>query len=264
MKFADICLLFCLVSLSASAAHARELDFLQVDPRFTGGEFNARDPAHPNFWFYDQYAPARAALEADGVKLVGVRSLTLADMTADSDAFYMPPPTDPSAKAYPLTDREIFVVREYVAGGRSVIFNLGDAASAAMDNDLMRRLELSANQAAANVTGSTTYPIPSHPVFTGPTGTVVSFGIVRTGYFSSLGAMHGLINVGGKSVVAYVEKGDLTPRSGAYIFILDEHFLTDWTAHSASQQTFFLNLANYAVQDQYLHFRVKNLPATRP
>jgi hypothetical protein len=244
-----------------AAAAARELDFLQTDPRFTGGEYNVANPEHPNFWFYDQYGAARAALQAGGIHLVAVTSITLADLTADSDALYMPPPTNLTANAYPLTDEEISVLRRYVAGGRSIIFNLGDASSAAMDNDLVQRLGLSGRQAAADVGGNTEYPLPDHPVLA---GLVASFSVENQGYFANLGTMRSLVNVAGKPIVPFVEKGDLSAKSGAYIFILDARFLVGFSAQSAGRRAFFLNLVNYAVQDQYLHFVVRRMAATRP
>jgi hypothetical protein len=264
MRIIDICIVYFAIAAWPMGAAARELAFLQTDPRFTGAEFNVNDPAHPNFWFYDQYSAARAALQADGINLVPVKSITLANLTADSDAFFMPPPSQGAASAYPLSDAEISVLQRYVAGGRTIIFNLGAAPSAEMDNDLLHRLGLHGTQAAHNVSGKTAYPIPSHPVLAGSVGAVGGFDVADEGYLSDRGSMRSLVDVGGKCIVPYVEKGDLRAKSGAYIFILDERFLMDWNARSADRHAFFLNLVNYAAQDQYLHFVPKRSAATKP
>jgi hypothetical protein len=234
------------LSLHIRAAGAMELDFLQTDPRFSGGEVNPSDPSHQNFWFYDQYTAARDALQAAGVNIIPVTSLTLASMTADSDAFYFPPPTNLQASTYPLTDQELSVVQQYVASNRSVIFNLGDGQSAAMDNNLMLRLGLTGIQAPTDVSGSTNYPLPNQPSIEGTYGPVNSFTYSGTGYFSSLGTMRALVDVGSNTVIPYIEKGDFGYHEGAYFFILDPTYLQNWSSESSSQQNFFVNMVEYA------------------
>ena len=248
--------------LAAGAARGMELDYLQTDPRFTGGEFNANDPNHPNFWFYDQYAQARTAIQAAGVNLIAVGSITMPSLVADSDALYMPPPTNPSARTYPLTNQEISVIQQYVATGRSVIFNLGNGTSAAMDNDLLSRLGLSGTQSPSTVAGNTTYPLPNQPAISGAYGSIEAFDYTGTGVFSSLGSMRSLVQVNGSTVIPYVEKGDVSKSAGAYFFILDDSYLMNWSSESASQQNLFMNMVLYATQPQYEHYVVTSVATT--
>jgi hypothetical protein len=243
-----------IAAAEAGRADAEEMDFLQTDPRFTGGEFNPTNPTHPNFWFYDQYSAARAAIQAAGVDLVPVTTLTLANMTADSDCFYMPPPTDPTASTYPLTSSEITAIQQYVATGRSMIFNLGDGTSAAMDNDLLKRLGLTGIQASGDTSGFTLYPMRGQPILYGADGDVGSFDLIGSGEMSSLGKMRSLVNIGASSVIPYVEKGDLGYGQGAYFFILDDNFLVGWSSLSTSAQALFINMVEYAAQPQYRHY----------
>jgi hypothetical protein len=251
--------------MAVSAAPAREFDYLQIDPRFTGGEFNINDPTHPNFWFYDQYQPARATFQAAGVNMVPVTQITMPALVADSDCLYMPVPTNPTASTYPLTNTEIGVLQQYTAnsqytGGRSIIFNL-TGASAAMTNDLLSRLGLSGHMATGTISGATSYPIPGSPVISGMYGTVQSFTMNNVGYFDSLGSMRSLVDVDGESVLPYVEKGDLSSTSGAYFFILDDKLLPDWNSDDPNYQMLFQNLMEYAMQDQFKHYVV---PASAP
>ncbi|HVT81530.1 MAG TPA: PEP-CTERM sorting domain-containing protein [Phycisphaerae bacterium] len=248
------------LALSCGAAQAREFDFLQIDPRFTGGEFNINDPAHPNFWFYDQYQPARMTFQIAGVNMVPVTHLTMPELVADSDMLYMPIPTNPTASTYPLTNGEIDVLRQYVqnsqyTGGRSIIFNL-TGASAAMTNDLLGKLGLSGHMANGTITGPTSYPIPDHPVIKGMYGNVGSFTENNVGYFDSLGSMRSLVNVNGYSVLPYVEKGDLGSTWGSYFFLLDDKILMNWNSQDPNYQVLFQNLGEYAMQDQFKHYTV--------
>jgi len=257
MKFVAACRLGMVLaglSLVAQAVHAEELDFFQTDPRFTGGEFNASDPSQPNFWFYDQYSAARAAIQAAGVYPVPVTSLTLANMTADSDVFYMPSPTNPAASTYPLTNTEITAIQQYVATGRSIIFNLGDGTSAAMDNNLFSRLGLTGVQASGSTSGFTSYPAPGQPILYGADGNVSSFDFNDSGFMSSLGNMRALVNVGSQTIIPYVEKGDLGSGEGAYFFILNDSFLMNWNSLSSSEQSLFINMVEYGAQPQYRHY----------
>jgi hypothetical protein len=178
----------------------------------------------------------------------------LSNMTADSDAFYMPPPTNPTASAYPLTDQEITAIQQYVATGRSIIFNLGDGSSAAMDNDLFKRLGLTGVQSIQSTSGYTTYPTPGQPILYGAFGNVGSFDFTDTGFMSSLGSMRELVDVAGQTAVPYVEKNDLGPGQGAYFFILNDSFLMDWSQQSASAQGLFINMVEYAAEPQYRHY----------
>jgi hypothetical protein len=221
------------LTLAVQRAGARELDYLQTDPRFTGGEFNPTNPGQPNFWFYDQYAPARSVLQKAGVNMIPVTTLTLSAMTADSDAFYIPPPTNPAAGTYPLTNQEISVIQQYVATGRSIIFNLGGGISASMDNDLLSRLGLPGTQAADTISGDTNFPLPNQPI---------------------VGSMRSLVNVGDVSVIPYVEKADYGYHQGAYFFILDRTYLTNWNSETASQQNLFMNMVLYATDPWYQHY----------
>lgn len=247
----------------AQPVSARELDFLETDPRFTGGEYNTSNPALPNFWFYDQYGSARTALQANGFSLVPITSITLPNLLADSDAFYMPTPTNLTASTYPLTNTELGVLQQYVALGHSVIFNLTGADSPSMTDDLLTRLGLSGSAGSGSVTGATSYPMPNQPVITGvgtsgplpgSPGAVGSFTWSSTGYFSSLGKMRSLVNVSGVSVLPYVEKGDLGANDGAYFFLLDPNMVLNFGNETAGEQALFMNVAAYAVQDQYLHY----------
>ncbi len=244
-KWASASLMLAFALLSGSA-QARELDFLQTDPRFTGGEVNPANPTHPNFWFYDQYTAAHNTLQKAGVNVIPITSLNLTAMTADSDAFYIPPPTNPAASTYPLTNQEISVVQQYVATGRSIIFNLGGAASSTMDNDLLNRLGLTGTQAADTTSGTVNFPLPNQPIVGGAAyGAVSTYSAPTTGYFSSLGTMRSLEDIGDVSVIPYVEKGDFGYHQGAYIFLLDRNYLTNWANESASQQNLFMNMVIY-------------------
>jgi hypothetical protein len=252
MRIAELLLIGSAVvgmGLAAGRAGAMELDFLQTDPRFSGGEVNPSNPSHQNFWFYDQYKAARNTLQAAGVNVIPVSTLTLSAMTADSDAFYMPAPTNPAATTYPLTDQEISVIQQYVATGRSIIFNLGAGISSAMDNNLLTRLGLTGTQAADTTSGDTNYPLPNQPIVGGTAyGAVGSFDYTGTGYFSSLGSMRSLVDIGDVSVIPYVEKGDLGSHYGAYFFILDRGYLTNWSTEPSSQQNLFMNMVLYATE----------------
>src|SRR5205823_1986843 len=104
---------FVLFAFASRPALAKEFDYLEQDPRFTGGEVNPADPTHPNFWFYDQYNDARQVLQNRGVRLTPVTVITLPNMVALSDAFYFPAPTNPAAATYPLTDNVIAVLKQY-------------------------------------------------------------------------------------------------------------------------------------------------------
>ena len=243
------------LALCAVQSQARELDYLQSDPRFTGGEVNPANPSHPNFWFYDQYAAARNTLQKAGVNMIPVSTLTLAPMTVDSDAFYVPAPTNPAARTYPMTNQEISVVQQYVATGRSIIFNLGGSVSSAMDNDLLNRLGLTGTQAADNISGDTSFPLPNQPIVGGAAyGAVSGFTYPSSGYLSSLGSMRSLVNVGDVSVMPYIEKADFGYHQGAYIFILDRNYLTNWSTESASMQNLFMNMAIYVTDPWYTHY----------
>jgi len=241
-------------SLTIGTARARELDYLQTDPRFSGGEVNPSNPGHQNFWFYDQYSAARTEIQKAGVNMIPVTSITLTSLDADSDAFYVPAPTNPQASTYPMTDQEISVIQQYVASERSVIFNLGNGASAAMDDNLFMRLGLGGMQAPATISGGTSYPLPNQPIVVGGYGAVSSFTYSGTGYMSSLGSMRSLVDAGGDTVIAYVEKGDLGPKEGGYFFILDQSYLTNWSSESTSQQNLFMNMVIYATNPQYTHY----------
>jgi hypothetical protein len=249
MKFVELAVLGSVAAVFLAASRvvrAMELDFLQTDPRFSGGEVNPSNPSHQDFWFYDQYTAAHDALEAAGVNVIPITTLTLASMTADSDAFYFPPPTNLQASTYPMTDQEISIVQQYVASNRSVIFNLGDGASAAMDNNLFQRLGLTGIQAPADVSGSTSYPLPNQPSIAGTYGPVSSFTYTGTGYMSSLGTTRSLVDVGSDTVIPYIEKGDFGYHEGAYFFILDPTYLQNWSSESSSQQNLFINMVEYA------------------
>ncbi len=260
MKFLKLCVIFlALLILGSRSAMAKEFDFLEQDPRFTGAESNANDPTHPNFWFYDQYTPARNVLQSRGVRLTPVDVITLPNMVARSDAFYIPTPTNPAAATYPLTDAEIAVIKQYIAnapytGGRSIIFNLSNGVSAAMVNDLISRLGLTGHMASTNVSGATTYPLPNHPIIKGPLGPLNSFTVTNSGYFDSLGSMRSLMNVNGNCVLPFVEKGDLSPTAGGYFFLLDPAFVENYGTASVDQQNMWVNLVDYVTQDQVFHF----------
>ncbi len=233
---------------------AKELVFLQTDPRFTGGEVNLENPSKPNFWFYDQYAAARHKLEDDGVKMVPISTITLPALTAESNAFYMPAPTNPQASVYPATDSELDTIKQYVLSGRSVIFNLTGSGSEAMANNLFSRLGLNFHQANDSVSGGTSFPDPHHPILKGPHRSISSFNWNGTGYVDSLGNLRSLVNVGERSVLPYVEKGELTKAAGGFFFILDGAYLPNYTKGGDDYQNLFRNLVDYAIQDQYLRY----------
>jgi hypothetical protein len=153
-----------------------------------------------------------------------------------------------------MTDQEISVMQQYVASERSVIFNLGNGASAAMDDNLFMRLGLGGMQAPATISGSTSYPIPNQPVIAGGYGAVSSFTYSGTGYMSSLGLMQSLVDVGSDDAIVYVEKGVLGPKEGGYFFILNQNYLINWSSESASQQNLFMNMVLYATEPQYEHY----------
>ncbi len=260
-KFPRYCLLaasFLGLPLATATVHAKEFGFLENDSRFTGGEFNVNSPTQQNFWFWDQYGPARERLMADGVVLNPVHTITKnhlewGDGTPwGSEGFYMPGVTDPSATTYPLSDSELGELKGFVADGWNVIFQLG--ANPKPTNDLIGRLGLSGHQATGAVSGSSAYPDPSSPVIGGAKGEVGSYSVDNSGWFDQLGSLRSLQTVQGHTTMAYVEKGDLGQKWGGFFFVLDEGLVRDYASNSAFEQNLFRNLTDYSMQDQYLHY----------
>jgi hypothetical protein len=259
-----------LLLLAAPAARAMELDYLQDDSRFTGGEYNG-SPSQAGFWFYDQYTGARNALQGDGVALVPVSTVTLPNLNADSDAFYIPTPANTSASTYPMTSTELNVLKQYVGQGHSVIFDLsGASGSEDQVDDLLSRLGLD-GESDGTVSGTTSFPLSKQPIIKGviPTGGVdgnVGVGAVSSFNWSGVGDVSGgelrsLVSVNGDNVLPYVEKGDLSSSSGAYFFLLDGgSSLMDFSTDASSQQKLVVNLLEYSTTDQYLHY-VPSRPA---